>query len=50
MRKRHNLSDRSRLTTNNKRRLMIKRLHKKVLLRRQQYQQFDSQDSLTDAS
>lgn len=39
MRKRHTLSNRTRLNSNNRRRLMLKRVHQKVLLRRQQFQQ-----------
>lgn len=47
MRKRNVFSNRSNVAAKNRRRLMLKRLHQKVILRRQQYQQHELlQDTL----
>ncbi|WP_343859762.1 hypothetical protein [Aliiglaciecola litoralis] len=48
MRKRTTVSRRTLISNGNKRRLMLKRVHKKVLLRRQQYHQFDLQEQCTE--
>lgn len=50
MRKRPTMSRNNRLNNGNRRRLMLKRLHNKVLLRRQQFLQFDMQDTFAKAS
>lgn len=49
MKRRNLLSRKSRSTNGNRRRLMLKRLHQKVLLRRQQFQQFDLQETYAEA-
>ncbi|GAC15159.1 hypothetical protein [Aliiglaciecola lipolytica] len=50
MRKRNTFSRKLKPSNGSRRRLMLKRLHQKVLLRRQQYQQFDLQESFAEAS
>ncbi|GAB5380794.1 MAG: hypothetical protein Alis3KO_21810 [Aliiglaciecola sp.] len=50
MKRRNLLSRKGRAANGNRRRLMLKRLHQKVLLRRQQFQQFDMQDTFAEAS
>ncbi|WJG10529.1 hypothetical protein [Aliiglaciecola sp. LCG003] len=50
MKKRNVFSQRNRLNNGSRRRLMVKRLHQKVILRRQQYLQFDAQELFAEAS
>lgn len=49
MRKRNVFTNRAKLANGNRRRLMLKRVHQKVLLRRQQFQQIDMFDSMVEA-
>lgn len=50
MRKRNIFNSRIRLNSNSRRRLMLKRVHQKVLLRRQQYQQSEMFSDIAQAS
>ena len=49
MRKRNIFRNSNRLHSNNRRRLMLKRVHQKVLLRRQQYQQSEMFSDMAQA-
>lgn len=49
MRKRNTLNRKMKPTNGSRRRLMLKKVHQKVLDRRQQFQQFDLQESFADA-
>ena len=49
MRKRNIFKSNTRLHSNNRRRLMLKRVHQKVLLRRQQYQQCEMFSDMAEA-
>lgn len=49
MRKRNVFNNRTKVASGNRRRLMLKRLHQKVILRRQQYQQVELLEELEEA-
>lgn len=49
MKKRNTPTNRTRHANGNRRRLMLKRVHQKVLLRRQQYQQAGMNEAWSEA-
>ena len=49
MKRRNLLGPQRRFASGNRRRLLLKRVHQKVLLRRQQFQQADMFDNLSEA-
>lgn len=49
MRKRNVLNNKGRFNSNNRRRMMLKRVHQKVLLRRQQFQQNEMIHEMAEA-
>ncbi|MDP5032454.1 MAG: hypothetical protein NWQ54_07135 [Paraglaciecola sp.] len=49
MKKRHNMVNRTRFTNTSRRRQLIKRLHQKVNIRRQQFQICESTNDLAEA-
>ncbi len=50
MKKRNVFSRKTRLNNNSKRRLLLKRVHQKVMIRRQQFQQTELLESFSEAS
>ena len=50
MKKRNVFSKKIKLNNNNKRRLLVKRAHQKVMERRQQFQQIEMLDAYSEAS
>lgn len=49
MKKRHNMVAKSRLANSGRRRQLLKRLHQKVNIRRQQFQLHETQDDFAEA-
>jgi hypothetical protein len=49
MKKRHNMVSRNRLTNTSRRRQLLKRLHQKVTIRRQQFQICEFNSDLAEA-
>ncbi|MBU2877895.1 MULTISPECIES: hypothetical protein [Alteromonadaceae] len=50
MRKRNTLNRKMKPGNSSRRRLMLKKVHQKVLVRRQNFQQFDLQETFAEAS
>jgi hypothetical protein len=49
MKKRHSMGSRIKLTNSSRRRQLLKRLHQKVNVRRQQFQIFEANSDLAEA-